>query len=238
MNEIKVNHDLSAFAKKENHLIEKEVSHMPRIDWMKVKAAIKRFLSHRLVRRNGIAAAVVLFITLYGLGVSAATEHRVTKRLTAELSEQYAAEFDARMNAYISQQEAIERAVGDGSMMAQMEREADAIAQVVGKMKTKRMKLTETWNILMRVDSPFYANTVEEVVAAPKQWMFFDANEKNPTTDNDRALVMEQVKLWHDGHYPAGLSADFVYGEWSADDYVLRDAWEKTSRTNYWRYPE
>ena len=211
---------------------------LPTIDLDRVKAAVKRFLQGRFVRRNGIAAAVVLFVTLYGVGVSEVTEYRVTKRLTAELSEQYAAEFDARMNAYISLQEAIERVVGDGSMMAQMEREADAITQVVGKMKTKRMKLSETWNILMRVDSPFYPNTVEEVVFVPGQWIFFEPDGKNPIRDDDRALVLEQVKLWHEGRYPAGLTTDFLYGEWSENDYVLRNKWEKDSTTEYWRMPE
>ena len=132
MNEIKVNHvyDFTNSAEKLT-VREKEVPNVKRIDWSKIKAAITRFLSHRLVRKNGIAAAIVLFVMLYGIGVSTVTEHRVAKRLTAELSEQYAAEFDARMETYISQQEAIERAVGDGSMQAQIEREAEAIAQVV-----------------------------------------------------------------------------------------------------------
>ena len=118
-------------------------------------------------RQNGILLATLALFAGWSWGISAVTARRVEKEVTERLSAQYAAEYEARMNAYISQQEAIERVLGDGSMQAQMEREADAIAQVIGKMKTKRMKLSETWNILMRVDSPFYANTVEEVVSVP-----------------------------------------------------------------------
>ena len=130
------------------------------------------------------------------------------------------------------------RVVGDGSMQAEIEREADAIAPVIAKMATKRMKQTEVWNILMRVDSPFYPDSVEEVVSVPNQWTFFDPTEKNPIKDDDRKLAIEQLKLWHDGRYPAGLTVEHVYGEWSSNDYVLRNTWEKTSKTEYWRMPE
>lgn len=192
----------------------------------------------QFIRQNGILLATLALFVVWSLGISAVTAHRVEKEVTERLSAQYAAEYEARMEAYISQQEAIERVLGDGSMRAQMEREADAITKVVGKMKTKRMKLSETWNILMRVDSPFYPNTVEEVVFVPGQWVFFEPDGKNPIRDDDRALVLEQVKLWHEGRYPAGLTADFLYGEWSENDYVLRNKWEKDSTTEYWRFPE
>ena len=199
--------------------------------------AMKRWATN-FIRRYGILLAALALFAGWSWGIYAVTAHRVEKEVTERLSAQYAAEYDARMEAYISQQEAIDRVLGDGSMQAQMEREADAITQVVGKMKTKRMKLSETWNILMRVDSPFYPNTVEEVVSVPGQWMFFEPDGKNPIRDDDRALVLEQVKLWHEGRYPAGLTADFVYGEWSENDYVLRNKWEKDSTTEYWRFPE
>lgn len=192
----------------------------------------------QFIRQYGILLAALALFAGWSWGISAVTANRVEKEVTERLSAKYVAEYEARMNAYISQQEAIERVLGDGSMQAQMEREADAIAQVVGKMKTKRMKLSETWNILMRVDSPFYANTVEEVVFVSGQWMFFEPDGKNPIRDDDRALVLEQVKLWHEGRYPAGLTADFLYGEWSENDYVLRNKWEKDSTTEYWRFPE
>lgn len=192
----------------------------------------------QFIRQYGILLAALALFAGWSWGISAVTANRVEKEVTERLSAKYAAEYEARMNAYISQQEAIERVLGDGSMQAQMEREADAIAQVVGKMKTKRMKLSETWNILMRVDSPFYANTVEDVVFVSGQWMFFEPDGKNPIRDDDRALVLEQVKLWHEGRYPAGLTADFLYGEWSENDYVLRNKWEKDSTTEYWRFPE
>lgn len=241
MDEIKISRERQAFTvgnlPEAANYTEERWTFSERKRWDEVMQLIRRFL-FRFVKKNGIALALALFVTLYGYGVSFTTERRVTKQLTEELSAKYAAEFEARMNAYISQQEAIERVLGDGSMQAVIEKEADAIAPVIGKMKTKRMKQSELWNILMRVDSPFYPNTVEEVVSAPGQWTFFDPTEKNPIREDDRKLAIEQLKLWHDGRYPAELTVEHVYGEWSENDYVLRNTWEKTSSTSYWRMPE
>ena len=234
MNEIRVSNE-NAIQRYDDFQAKKK---LPTIDLDRVKAAVKRFLQGRFVRRNGIAATVVLFVTLYGVCVSEVTEYRVGKRLTAELSAQYEAEYNTKLEAFISQQERMYRAVGDGSMQAEIEREADAITPVIAHMDTKRMKQSEVWNILTRVDSPFYPDSVEDVVNAPGQWIFFDPDAKTPIREDDRQLVIEQLKLWHDGRYPAGLTIEHVYGEWSSGDYVLRDTWEKTSRTSYWRMPE
>lgn len=204
-----------------------------------LRRAMKRWATN-FIRTYGILIAGLALFGAWSWGISAVTAHRVEKEVTERLSAQYAAEYEARMEAYISQQEAIDRVLGDGSMQAQIDREADAIARVIGKMKTKRMKLTELWNILMRVDSasPIYPDTVEEVIAVPGQWMFYEPDGNNPIREDDRDLAAEQLKIWHEGRYPAGLTADFVIGEWSENDYVLRNKWEKDSTTEYWRFPE
>ena len=190
----------------------------------------------RFIRRHGITVvALVLFTTGTFCG-SAGAKHNARVEAEERLSAQYAAEYEAKLKAYIDEQDAIRRAVGDESLQAQMDREADALARAIGPMKTKRMKQSMLWNILVRVDSPFYPSTVEDVIAQPKQWMFYD--ERNPIRDDDRALALEQLQFWHEGRYPSGLTAEFVYGEWSSDDYVLRDTWEKTYSTNTWRMPE
>ena len=190
----------------------------------------------RFIRRHGITVVALALFAAWTFGVSAVSKHNARVEAEERLSAQYAAEYEAKLQAYIDEQDAIRRAVGDESLQAQMEREADALARAIGPMKTKRMKQSMLWNILVRVDSPFYPNTVEDVIAQPQQWMFYD--ERNPIRDDDRALALEQLQFWHEGRYPSGLTAEFVYGEWSSDDYVLRDTWEKTYSTNTWRMPE
>ena len=190
----------------------------------------------RFIRRHGITVVALALFAAWTFGVSAVSKHSARVEAEERLSAQYAAEYEAKLQAYIDEQNAIRRAVGDESLQAQMEREADALARAIGPMKTKRMKQSMLWNILVRVDSPFYPNTVEDVIAQPQQWMFYD--ERNPIRDDDRALALEQVIFWHEGRYPAGLTVEHVYGEWSENDYVLRNTWDKTSATSYWRMPE
>ena len=201
----------------------------------KMKKAAGRHTA-RFIRRHGITVVALALFAAWTFGVSAVSKHNARVEAEERLSAQYAAEYEAKLQAYIDEQNAIRRAVGDESLRAQMEREADALARAIGPMKTKRMKQSMLWNILVRVDSPFYPNTVEDVIAQPQQWMFYD--ERNPIRDDDRALALEQLQFWHEGRYPSGLTAEFVYGEWSSDDYVLRDTWEKTYSTNTWRMPE
>lgn len=190
----------------------------------------------RFLKRYGILllALAVLWCDSYITAVI--TRHNTTLEVTEQLTAQYETDYAAKLQAYKNEQAAAQFMSGDKSLQAAMDLESDEIARVIGTMKTKRMKQTMVWNILVRVDSPFYPNNVSEVVAQPQQWMFYD--EKNPIKDDDKALALEQLKLWHEGRYPAGLSASFVYGEWSDNDYVLRDTWEKNSKTNYWRFPE
>ena len=86
------------------------------------------------------------------------------------------------------------------------------------------------------MDSAAYPGSVEAVISQPQQWMFY--SDGNPIRDDDKSLAMEQLKAWHEGRYPAGFSDDFVYAEWSKSDIALRNTWEKTSATSWWRMPE
>ncbi len=199
-------------------------------------AMMVKHLFRLFIRRYGVALLIVAVLW----ADSAITAIIVRHNTTVEVTEQVTSEMRREFQDYLIEQEQERQAAsfmtGDASLQAAMDEESDAIARVIGTMTTKRMKQTMIWNILVRVDSPFYPNNVKDVVGQPQQWMFYD--EKNPIRDDDKQLALEQLKLWHEGRYPAGLSANYVYGEWSTNDYVLRDNWEKNSKTNYWRFPE
>ena len=214
---------------------------LPAVQREEQPKALKRDLKKEwFVKRYGLALAVILALAVWtalvgiitGTVVRHNTEMEVTERVTHELR----AEFQEYLEEQRRQESAKYFLSGDASREAALNQEADAIARVIGTMATKRQKQTMIWNILCRVDSPSYPNTVQEVIAQPQQWMFYDEN--NPIREDDRTLALEQLRLWHEGRYPSGLSAAFVFGEWSQTDYVLRDRWEKNSSTNYWRMPE
>jgi len=116
--------------------------------------------------------------------------------------------------------------------------EAEAVARVLyGIRDNKEQDLrTYAWCIFNRVDNPSseFDSTLEEVIAKPEQWMFYDPD--SPVTDDLYRIALEEVTRWHEGERP--VSYDFVYAEWSRDDVVLRDNWEYTDGTNTWRYTE
>lgn len=197
---------------------------------------MKRIASSRFAKNNGILIIAVIALIVWTALVWIISGSVSTKKTTKELTAKYDNEYELKYQAF--QDELIELSTPspDEVLENQIRKEADEIARVIGTMKSKRQKQSMLWNILMRVDSPYYPNTVTEVVNQPSQWMFYDS--KNPVRDDDVNLALEQLRLWHEGRYPAGLSSTFVYGEWSEHDYVLRDTWDKTYKTNYWRMPE
>lgn len=191
----------------------------------------------RRYKASAVAAAALLLWTAGSCAVTAGVVRRnTTKAVTAEITASIEAEYAEKLQAYIDEHDAVRRVVGSESMQAQIAREADAIGRAIGPMKTRRMKRSFAWNILTRVDNPGFPDSVEEVLAVPGQWIFYD--ESNPIREDDRQLALEIVLFWHDGRYPAELTMNHVYGEWSENDYVLRDTYDKTSKTTYWRAPD
>lgn len=197
---------------------------------------MKKIADTRFARNNGILLIAVIILIAWTALVWCVSGAVKGKKVTEKLTEEYETIYEQRMQAFTEEIVAMNTPTEDEVLERQIHKEADEIARAIGTMNSKRQKLSMLWNILMRVDSPYYPNTVTEVVNQPKQWMFYDP--KNPVRDDDVDLALEQLRLWHEGRYPAGLSSTFVYGEWSEHDYVLRDTWEKNYKTNYWRMPE
>ena len=178
--------------------------------------ARKRISETRLFRNYGIAIIAILALIIWTVVIWIISGNISAAKTKKALTAQYDAEYEEKMQAFRDELIEINTPTEDQYLQRQIRMEADLIAKVIGTMNTKQMKLSMLWNILMRVDSPYYPNTVEEVVNQPQQWMFYD--EKNPIRDDDVKLAIEQLRLWHEGRYPAGLSSTFVYGEWSEHD--------------------
>ena len=190
----------------------------------------------KFFRQYGILMIAVLLFIFWTLLIWFISSGITKSKVTNTLTHKYDAEYAEKIEAYIQEQEEANKPTEDEYLQRQIRSEADCIAKVIGTMSTRQMKLSMLWNILMRVDSPYYPNTVKEVVNQPNQWMFY--SDSNPIRNDDVKLAIEQLQFWHEGRYPSNLSSSYVYGEWSEHDYVLRDTWDKTSKTNYWRYPD
>lgn len=192
--------------------------------------------SSSFMQQHGILLIALIAIIVWTSVVWIISAAVSTKKTTKELTEKYDRDYEIRMQNFRDELVELNTPTEDEVLEKQIRKEADEIARAIGTMSSKRQKQSMLWNILMRVDSPYYPATVSEVIAQPNQWMFYDS--RNPVRDDDVNLALEQLRLWHEGRYPAGLSSTFVYGEWSEHDYVLRDTWDKTYKTSYWRMPE
>ena len=81
-----------------------------------------------------------------------------------------------------------------------------------------------------------YPDNFPDVCSQENQWMFFDGKDKTFSA-HDRELAETVVRPYMEsGIVPDGLTAAFVYGEWSESDFVLRDSWTRDSKAHYWRW--
>lgn len=114
--------------------------------------------------------------------------------------------------------------------------EAEAIARVLYGIRDNSLRdqRTYTWCILNRVDNPSreFANSLEEVISKPGQWMFYD--ESNPILESQYQLALAEVVIWHEEHRP--ISCDWVFAEWHPDKILLRKSLAAGGET--WQYPE
>ena len=198
-------------------------------------------LKETLVKRYGIAilAMFALFIwTAVTCGVTYYfTKQYVTEELTHEwrgIMQHYTEEMNNRHTA-----ESL--LTGDASLEAQIaEEEAPYLAALRRAYIENGTPEADAdaicWEALIRVDSKskLYPNTVKGVVEQPKQWMFLNVNRLR-YNDSDIEAVTEMLRQWHKGQYPAGLDVTYEWAEWDGGTVILRNTYDKTSKTKYWR---
>jgi hypothetical protein len=174
-------------------------------------------------------ALVLLGAVLYTLLVARGAEAKAARK--------YEAWQERWVNEYITQQEAARLGMPVDPHEAQLDAEAQALARVLYGVKDNSTDDLRTycWCVFNRVDSPDYADTLEEVIEQPSQWMRYDP--ENPVIENLYQLAREELEAWHNGA-TRPCSADFIYMTWSPMEIVLRNTWTNGSSTRYWRIKE
>lgn len=113
--------------------------------------------------------------------------------------------------------------------------EAEAIARVLYGIRDNSLRDQRTyiWCLFNRVDNPSreFANTLEEVIGKPSQWMFYDPS--NPVLESQYQLALAEVIIWHEGHRP--VSCDWVFAVWSSNKIYLT---KEIGGAEQWQYPE
>lgn len=111
--------------------------------------------------------------------------------------------------------------------------EAEYIAKLLygqARYNSPEAQKAIAWLIINRVESPYYPNSVQEVVEQQSQWMGY--NDNNIIEDRLYEVALTAVNDWHNGaHRP--FSADFLYMVWTSDEITLRTTFEETRGTQY-----
>lgn len=136
---------------------------------------------------------------------------------------------------YESQIAELEKYYEYGGDITEIELEAEYIAKVIygtARSHVSSDQRAVVWCILNRVEHYSHPNTVAEVCEQPKQWMGYSSD--NPVLTELYDLALAELKIWHNGgHRP--MSNEYIYLEWSSQEILLRDSFEETKNTNYWR---
>lgn len=179
--------------------------------------------------------AMALFC-IYTIVLSYGVRQSTIKQVRKDMAIEYA----SQLEAYKKQQaEAVQKEhwlSGTASRDAAINQAVDAVAPVIARLNTDEQKLTEACCMLARVMSKYYPNSFEEVAEQPSQWMFYDGKDRT-CSEHDRQLAESIIRPYMEsGIVPNGLTDQMVYGEWSQNDFVLRDSYKTTSTMHTFRY--
>ena len=176
---------------------------------------------------------VLMVFVLYSLGLGIIGERRGEKRAEAK--------YEIKLQNYILEQEHIqaekEAALNatNSAFEEMIDREANLLAKVLYGVKDNSTDDLRTycWCVFNRVDNLQFANTLEEVISQPNQWMRY--NENNEVLLKIKQVAREELLVWHD-RTSRPCSSDYIYMDWTPNDIVLRTDFVASRSTRYWRY--
>lgn len=97
---------------------------------------------------------------------------------------------------------------------------------------TDEAKALACWVVFNRVDSAQYPDNVESVLWQDGQ--FCEYSDSEPPTEGNMVIATNQVSRWKNGDIrPVPSRAVFIAV--NSNGVVLRDSWEETAQTGYWR---
>ena len=180
--------------------------------------------------------ALVIFIAVM---VTAITQRTKYEKQIEEIIANHEVEMEALRDElygnYVSRMAELEQYYEYGGDVDEIEQEAEYIAKVIygtARNHAPSDQRAVVWCILNRVEHHSHPDTVAEVCQQPKQWMGY--SDDNPVLTELYDLSLAELKIWHgDGHRP--LSNEYIYLSWSSKEIILRDTFEETKKTNYWR---
>lgn len=97
---------------------------------------------------------------------------------------------------------------------------------------TDEAKALACWVVFNRVESSDYPDNVDGVLWQKGQ--FCEYSDAEPPTEKNMVIATNQVSRWSNGDIrPVPSRAVFIAVD--SNGVVLRDSWEETAQTGYWR---
>ena len=184
---------------------------------------------------------VLIYILILALAVTITdiSQRAKYEKQIAEINTNHEAELeelrDELYENYVSQMAELEKYYEYGGDVSQIELEAEYIAKVIygtARNHADSDKKAVVWCILNRVEHHSHPDTIAGVCEQPKQWMGY--SDENPVLEDLYDLALAELKTWYNGgHRP--MSKDYIYLSWSSKEILLRDSFEESKSTNYWR---
>lgn len=174
---------------------------------------------------------LALGIILYTLIIARAADARAAKKYDA-----WQTRF---VDDYLTQQEAARVGIPPDPKEELRKQEATALAKLMGGLKLygygADQYRTLAQGIACRVANPAYPDSIVEVIEQPGQWPGY--SDSNEVTQQNYTLALQILAEIEAQEHPA-ISQDFVYASFERDGITLRDTWDVTTRSHFWRYGE
>lgn len=200
-----------------------------------MRRAIKR---DRFFRDYGLTLLVVFLWAasmMIGCGVTGVIVHHNAMLDIEDAKKQAVNEYKAEQ-ALIVQAEHWKS--GEASREAAMNQDVELLARWMSFFSTDRAKLSFGGNVLVRWLSSLYEDDLRSVLTEKDQFSF--GNEDLIASERDKELAKVIWSLHEQRMLPAGLTMQHLYGEVrdGGQDYVVRNEYQKSAGTDYWRWPE
>ena len=204
----------------------------------KKKVPKKKIQIHLTPWQKRVLAYILAIVLLVTVPVCIQTS-RLNTRHDEELA-QIVANYEARIVQLPQAHEAeiltLNREHEYGGNISEIEKEAEYISKVIygmGRNHSVNDQMAIVWCILNRVESRGYPSTIAEVCQQPQQWIEY--SDDNPVLTEIYDMVLPILKNWHNNaHRP--MDKSYIYLSWSSDEILLRDTFEVTKTTHYYRF--
>jgi hypothetical protein len=204
----------------------------------KKKVPKKKIQIHLTPWQKRVLAYILAIVLLITVPICIQT-FRLNARHDEELA-QIVANYEDRIIQLQQEHEAeilaLNREHEYGGNISEIEREAEHISKVVygmGRNHSVNDQKAIVWCILNRVESAGFPSTITEVCQQPQQWIGY--SDDNPVLTEIYDMVLSILKDWHNNsHRP--MDKSYVYLSWSSDEILLRNTFEVTKATHYYRF--